>query len=119
MFWTNYLSYCSQMNKAPSAVAKDLGITSGTVTGWKQGKIPSQKSLQKIADYFGVTVWDLLGDKIPVIDVRSFDNFELREELRNNPAFRILYDTLENATDADMLEAAATIARRTEEGEKE
>lgn len=38
-------------------VAKETGITTATLTNWKQGKYtPKQDKLQKIADYFGVTV---------------------------------------------------------------
>ena len=68
MFWINYSLLCAQIDKAPSALAKELGISSGTVTGWKRGVIPNQKTLQKIADYFGLTVWDLLGKKNPATD---------------------------------------------------
>ena len=38
--------------------------------------------------------------------------------MRDSMAIRILFDTLEDATDADILEAAATIARRKEERDK-
>ncbi|MDN8591920.1 helix-turn-helix domain-containing protein [Paenibacillus sp. 11B] len=43
-------------------VAKETGITTATLTSWKQGKYtPKQEKLQKIADYFGVTLDYLLG----------------------------------------------------------
>ena len=36
-------------------VAKETGITTATLSNWKQGKYtPKQDKLQKIADYFGV-----------------------------------------------------------------
>ena len=63
MFWINYMLLCGQENKTPSGLAKELGISSGTVTGWKNGKIPSESSLNKIADHFGISKWDLLGEK--------------------------------------------------------
>ena len=56
---------CAQENKTPNGLAKELGISSGTVTNWKNGKLPSESSLQKIADHFGLTIWDLLGTKNP------------------------------------------------------
>ncbi len=68
MFWINYLLLCGQINKTPTGLAKELGISSGTVTGWKKGKIPSESSLQKIAEYFGITKWDLLGQKNTATD---------------------------------------------------
>ncbi|MFS0723871.1 helix-turn-helix domain-containing protein [Paenibacillus sp. 1P07SE] len=43
-------------------VAKETGVTTATLTSWKQGKYtPKQEKLQKIADFFGVTVDFLLG----------------------------------------------------------
>lgn len=38
-------------------VSKETGVTTATLTSWKQGKYtPKSEKLQKIADYFGVTV---------------------------------------------------------------
>lgn len=38
-------------------VAKETGVTTATLTSWKQGKYtPKPEKLQKIADYFGVSV---------------------------------------------------------------
>lgn len=38
-------------------IAKDTGLNSAMFTSWKQGKYtPKQDKLQKIADYFGVSV---------------------------------------------------------------
>jgi len=43
-------------------LAQETGVSTATLTGWKQGKYtPKQDKLQKIADYFGVTVSYLLG----------------------------------------------------------
>ncbi|MFC3802668.1 helix-turn-helix domain-containing protein [Cohnella sp. GCM10012308] len=45
-------------------VAKETGITTATFTSWKQGKYtPKREKLQKIADYFGVSI-DFLTGKI-------------------------------------------------------
>ncbi|WP_167957926.1 helix-turn-helix domain-containing protein [Anaerosporobacter faecicola] len=45
-------------------VAKDTGITTATLTSWKQGKyVPKQDKLQKIADYFNVSVDYLINGK--------------------------------------------------------
>lgn len=43
-------------------LAIDLGVTQPTVSDWESGrKIPSAKSTQKLADYFGVSIDYLLG----------------------------------------------------------
>ncbi len=63
MFWINYVKLCASNNKKPNPVAAELGFSSGSVTKWKNGAKPSDTTLQKIADYFGVTVDYLLSDK--------------------------------------------------------
>ena len=45
-------------------VAKATGISTSTLTNWKKGRYtPKQDKLQKIADYFGVTVEYLMTGK--------------------------------------------------------
>ena len=61
MFWETFLSLCRQKNEAPNVVTKKLGLSSGSATFWKNGKVPHHSTLLKIADYFGVSVDYLLG----------------------------------------------------------
>ena len=61
MFWDNFVKLCDEKGEKPNPVAKKLNIASGTITAWKNGGVPSGKSLQKIANYFGVSVDYLLG----------------------------------------------------------
>ena len=64
MFWDNFLLLCDRAGKSPNAVAAEIGFkSSGTVTGWKDGTIPYERNLKKIADYFGVTVDYLLSEQ--------------------------------------------------------
>lgn len=45
-------------------VAQDTGITTATLSSWKKGRYtPKREKLQKIADYFGVTVDYLMTGK--------------------------------------------------------
>lgn len=60
MFYSNYVKLCSKLNKSPSAVGEKLGFTRASVTGWGNGATPRKSSLIKIADYFGVTVTELM-----------------------------------------------------------
>lgn len=64
-FYENLLKACSLRGKSPSAVAKEIGISKSTVTIWKNGSSPSDISVQKLADYFGVTKEVLLGEPAP------------------------------------------------------
>lgn len=63
-FYENYLELCNRTGKAPSAVALEVGLAKSTVNGWKTGRAnPTDATLAKLADYFGVTVEELTGDK--------------------------------------------------------
>ena len=62
MFYDNFAHLCAEAGKSPTAVTKDLGFSNAAASHWKNGKSPTAKTLQKIADYFGVTVNDLLSD---------------------------------------------------------
>lgn len=55
-FWKNYEILCKNKGKSPNAVAKELGISSGSVTAWKNGRIPQNKKLALIANYFDVPI---------------------------------------------------------------
>ena len=61
MFWEIFLNLCFKVGKSPNAAAKELKISSGSVTNWKNGTIPNNAALLKIANYFGVSVDYLLG----------------------------------------------------------
>lgn len=65
MFWDNYRNLCEKEKKSPNKVAAELGIASGTVTGWKNGALPRKPVLDKICDYFGVTTGYLMGETPP------------------------------------------------------
>lgn len=66
-FYEKYLCLCNSINKSPSAVALELKIGKPSVTRWKNGATPRDATVLKIADYFGITVETLMGDKLPVL----------------------------------------------------
>lgn len=70
-------------------VAKETGITTATLSNWKQGKYtPKQDKLQKIADYFGVSLEylmtgkeDAVKEKAPELSAR--DERDIKKDLNN------------------------------------
>lgn len=79
MFYSNYVKLCSKLNKSPSAVGEELGFTRASVTGWGNGATPRKSSLIKIADYFGVTVAELMAgvgeqEKAPATEGEGYDD---------------------------------------------
>ena len=94
MFYDVYLNLCERTGKKPSAVAAELGINKSNVSNWKNnGYIPRGEALQRIADYFRVSVDYLLGqetEKAPAPkseDEISFDDFTyaMYEESKDLP----------------------------------
>lgn len=63
MFWDKFVSLCNKKGVSPNGVAKELGFSTGTVTWWKKGRMPRDTALQKLSDYFGVTVDYLLNEE--------------------------------------------------------
>ena len=61
MFWENFLKLCNAKGVTPNGVAKKIGIASCSVTSWKNGGVPRDSTLLKIAEFFGVSVDYLLG----------------------------------------------------------
>lgn len=76
MFYDNFVKLCAMVGKKPSAVALDIGINKSTVTNWKnRGTTPTDVTVQKIADYFDVSVEQLTGknEKNPVTETNLTD----------------------------------------------
>ena len=46
-----------------AAVAEELVFSNSMPTSWKNGALPRMSSRKKIADYFGITVEELMGKK--------------------------------------------------------
>lgn len=60
-FYENYVRLCNQAGIKPTAVAEKVGIARATASRWSRGMVPSYPSLVKIADYFGISVGELIG----------------------------------------------------------
>lgn len=65
MFYENLKKLCDEHKTTPTAVAKIVGMSSAAPVYWKRGSIPKSNTLQKIADYFGVTTDALLTSRQP------------------------------------------------------
>lgn len=73
MFYEIFKKLCDERGTNPTAVALDMGISTSLTSRWKHGGKPRIETLNKIADYFGVSVSYLLGvaddpDPIALVD---------------------------------------------------
>ena len=90
-------------------VAKETGIPQQTFSKWKNGiSTPKADKLQKIADYFGVSVEYLMGNDRTI----TKEDIELQnylEELRTRPELKMLFSLTRNATKDDVEKAVKII----------
>lgn len=61
-FWDRFYDLCIKNGTKPSPVVKQLGISSGSVTKWKNGTLPTLETAILIANHFNVSVGYLTGD---------------------------------------------------------
>ena len=62
MFKKNFIKWCNKINEAPTAVCTKVGISKATFSCWTDESMPREATLMKIADYFGITVEQLLAE---------------------------------------------------------
>ena len=86
-----FLKLLEEKGVSAYKVGKATGIAGSTFTDWKTGRsAPKQDKLQKIADYFGVTLDYLMTGKEPGMEKYSDDMADLLIEIStNNDADRI------------------------------
>ena len=86
MFWERFVTECERIGKKPNSIREELSVSSSTLTKWKNGVMPTSRSLNKVASYFGVTSDYLLGktDQRTVPDQQLEGiNFALSGEIRD------------------------------------
>lgn len=59
MFYEQFIKLCKERDVKPTVVAESIGLNKSTATGWKRGTTPTDVTIKKLADYFGVSVDEL------------------------------------------------------------
>lgn len=88
MFYDNYIKVCQNHGVSPTRVLKDLGISKSSYAHWKKGGEPLNETMKKIADYFGITVTELLSGEAgemgkknkPTDEIDCFDKRHKKRE---------------------------------------
>lgn len=113
-----FLSLCQRNGVKPFQVAKATGIGASTFTDWKKGRItqPNTKTLQLIADFFGVSVDYLMtGDQETEAGYYTDpETAKLAQEILDDPNLRALFSAARDSRPED-LETAAALLRRFKE----
>lgn len=63
MFKKIFIDLCNEKNVSPSAVCKSIGLSNAAFSCWSDDSVPRRATLQRLADYFGVSVDYLLGNE--------------------------------------------------------
>lgn len=112
MFYDNFVRLCNKVNKSPSCVATEIGLSRASVNGWKNGKKPTDATILKLADYFGVPVDELLGNteqkEKPLVN-EDEELTEYLDELKNRPEMKMLFSLAKGATKEDVEKAVKII----------
>ncbi len=84
MFYDIFIDLCNSKNVSPSRAALDMKLNKSTVTRWKNDPdlVPKGDTLQKIADYFGVSVDYLLTGQNTQLE-KLMNQFEIDEGQAN------------------------------------
>ena len=80
-FYENFLRLCNKIGKSPSAVALEIGLAKTTVTRWKKGGGITDKVASTLADYFCISVDELLHGSP---DTSGTPGFESRDTFARN-----------------------------------
>lgn len=87
-------------------VSKATGIAGSTFTDWKNGRsVPKQDKLQKIADYFGVSIDYLMTGEEKEGGEKYYLNDEtaaIAQKIFENKELRLLFDASQDADPEDL-----------------
>ena len=91
MFWKRFYNLCLRCGKRPNPIGKEIGLSSGIISKWKNGGIPNGETLMKLARYFNVSTDYLLGLS-PYIQINGelvemeYTDLELKKKIDENAA---------------------------------
>jgi transcriptional regulator with XRE-family HTH domain len=115
---------CEKNGVSSADVARATGVAKATLSEWKKGTYrPKADKLQKIADYFGVSLDYLMTGQHPEQTSDSGRKYyfsdataEAAQELFEEPGLRLLFDAARGA-DPEALKLAVDMLRKMK-GEK-
>lgn len=99
-FYNRFIKLCNEKGIKPSPMLESIGIQKTAATNWKNRRSnPTQANLQKIADYFGVTVEYLKGET----DIK-------KPPITRDERIDELYEMAKDLTDAELVALKAFVA---------
>lgn len=101
-------------------VSKDTGISQASLADWRKGRSkPKIDKLQKLSEYFGVSIQYLTGESDQIDDIQQIqapngyyvdkETAEYAEMLRTRPGARLLFSAAKDISKEDMQKAVEYI----------
>ncbi len=114
--YKNFEELCKEKGVKPVEVSRETGVSTATLSSWKTGRyIPKTDKLQKIADYFGVTLERLTQveptDGAERVYYFTPETAAVAQEIFENRNMRILFDAAKGSRPEDLQMAADLLAR--------
>lgn len=112
MFYDRFIELCKQKGVSPTRAALEAGISKSLVSKWKSNaaKEPSPEVLRKIADYFGISPYEVLEAKEEKsLDSEDQELNEYLEMLRARPEMKMMFQLAKGATKEDVEKAVRVI----------
>ena len=83
MFKKNFIRLCNNIGEPPTIVCQKIGLSGSAFSQWDDTSVPRKATLQKFADYFGISVEDLLSDDDAITPVHV-NNGIIGNQNKNN-----------------------------------
>lgn len=95
IMYSIFCELCKKKGVSAYKVCKDLGISQGTISNWKnRGNNLTASTMKKISDYFGVSVDYLMGNSDYVAKLNENDSF--LSEKNNSEHINAFYNEKRN-----------------------
>jgi transcriptional regulator with XRE-family HTH domain len=109
-FYNKFIELCNQKGVKPSPMLESIGIQKSANSNWKKRKSkPTSANLQKIADYFGVSVEYLKGEtENPSVENKGVESKLPQSE--DEETIKELYDLTKGLSKNDIALVKAFIA---------
>ena len=92
-------------------MARKLHLTQGAISQWENGlTVPAADQLASLATIFGISVDELLEiEKAPKSDSYDDETMQIRDMLRRDPSYRLLFSAADKASPEHIRAAAAML----------
>lgn len=103
MSYQTFKNLCDINGVRPADITKVTGISSATFTSWKKGDYtPKADKLQKIADFFGVSLDYLTTGEVKESYYTDDKAAKIAQKLLESPGRHTLFDITEDCTEEEL-----------------